>query len=116
MLAGRATHMDDPDLFSRAISTICEPLERGSGIAPPPVYLKAWLGPVVNELVSEVNKAVVGISAKLIAGETHRVMCSSLVGEVRDLTASCKRLESSKQSLRSQLEKARKQGKSQVPK
>lgn len=110
MLAGRATQVNDKDLFDRSMSTICEPLERGRCIALPPTYLNSWLGPVAYELLLGVNKAVVGIPAKLSAGETHRDLCSSLAGEVTSLKATCKQLEASKKALESQVEKLKKQG------
>lgn len=109
MLAGRASHVNDKDLFDRSMSTICEPLERGGCIALPPAYLNSWLGPVVHENLLGFNMAVDGISVKLSGGETHRRLCRNLAQEVKDLKATCKHLESSKKTLESKVEKLKKQ-------
>lgn len=118
MLASRAIEMTDADLLNRCMSTLCGPLEKGGGIAPAPAYLQTWLGPVLNELVAEVNKAVVGIPAKLCssAGKTHKARCSSLSDEVRGLKAKCSELESSQKLLKSQVEKYKKRCMLQKPK
>lgn len=105
MLAHMAAQVNDSDLSRRSMSTICEPLRSGGSIAPLPISLTNWVGPVVCELVSEVNKAVIGIPEKLSFGETRRALCLSLASEVRDLKGKCKQLESSKGVLKSQVEK-----------
>lgn len=104
MLAYGACQRNDPDLVKRCMSTVCEPLEGGFSITGPPAHLKLWAGPMVNDLVSEVNKAVAEIPSKLASGVTNTTLCNRLAVEVGSLQERIVKLEASKASLFKQLE------------